>query len=103
MNVQFDARWRRTWVIELHFAFEMFVNEFVFSISILVFSGGLLILGTLLLLDAFRRLVRAWWLKSPRKKEVGVVLVVDISRPIENGVGDGSDNLIQRPLPITDK
>jgi hypothetical protein len=81
----------------------MFVEEFVFSFSLLAFAAGLLILGTFILLDAFRRFVREWSSESTSQKDSGVVLVIDIGRPIANGVRNGTNDLIQRSVAIPEK
>jgi hypothetical protein len=81
---------------------EMFVNEFLFSFSLLVFAGGLFILGTLILVDAARRLARQW-LKTSRQKNGGVVLPIDVARPISNRIGNGPKDLVQRPFTMPDK
>ena len=71
----------------------MFVNEFFFSSLLLLFTGSLLIVGTLILMDAFRRLLREWLSEPSREKDRGVVLTIDITRPISNRFGDDPGNL----------
>ena len=80
----------------------MFIDEFVFSFSLLLFTGGLLLLGVLLLIDASRRLIGTWWSKPSSENDRGVILHVDIARPVANSVSDETRNLIQRPLSIPD-
>jgi len=80
----------------------MFIDEFVFSFSLLLFTGGLLFLGALILIDACRRLICASWSKSSSEKNRGVVLHVDIARPVANSVSDDTRDLVQRPLSIPD-
>jgi len=45
------------WALELHFVYPMFVNEFVFSFSLLGFAAILLVIGALLIGDGLRRLL----------------------------------------------
>src|SRR5262245_20176116 len=85
------------------FSSKMFVDEFLFSFSLLVFTLGLSILGTVILLDAFRRFVLEWYSKSSSNKNGRVVLVVDIRRPVAKRVRNGTQDLIQRPLSMTEK
>ena len=80
----------------------MFVNEFLFSFSLLVFAGGLFILGTLTLVDAVRRVVRQW-LKTSSQKNSGIVLPINVARPIAEGVGNSANNIVQRPLTMPEK
>jgi hypothetical protein len=80
----------------------MFIDEFVFSFSLLLFTGGLLLLGVLILIDASRRFVRPWWSKPSSEKNRGVVLHVDIPRPVANSIRDDTRDLVQRPLSIPD-
>jgi hypothetical protein len=81
---------------------KMFVNEFLFSFSLLVFAGGLFILGTLILVDAVRRVVRQW-LKTSSQKNSGIVLPINVARPIAEGVGNSANNVIQRPITMPEK
>ena len=81
----------------------MFVNEFFFSFSLLAFTGLLFLLGTAILIDAFRRLANGWWLQPSRHQDRGVVLVVDVARPITDSIGDGTHDVVQRPLPVPDE
>jgi len=81
----------------------MFVDEFIFSFALLAFAGALLILGALILLDAFRRLIDEFVLKPAGKKNRGVVTVVEIARPVAKRVGDGGHDLVKRPVVIADK
>ena len=81
---------------------EVFVNEFFFSAFLLVFTGMLFLLGVIILGDAFRRLA-ADLLKPARKEDRGVVLVVDIARPVANRVGHQTNDFVQRPLMMPDK
>lgn len=80
----------------------MFVKEFFFSFSLLVFTLGLLLFGLMILADALRRFVQEW-LKAARDKNGRVVLLVDVARPVANSVGNGAHNLVQRPLAMTNK
>src|SRR4030095_5136927 len=80
----------------------MFIDDFVFSFSLLLFTGGLLLLGVVILIDASRRFGRAWGSKPSSENNRGVVLHVDIARPVANSVGDDTRDLVQRPLSIPD-
>jgi hypothetical protein len=102
MTSQFSARWWGSWVSELQFCMKMFVDEFMFSFSLLAFAGWLFLLGTVILFDAFRRFAKQWS-KSASKKKSSVVLVVDIGRPVTNGVGDGAKDLVQGPIAMPEK
>ena len=82
---------------------DMFVNEFFFSFSLLLFTGILFIMGTFFLVDGVQRLFRAWWLDSSTEKKSDVVLLVDVARPIANGVGNSAHNLVKRPIAMTDE
>jgi hypothetical protein len=81
----------------------MFVNEFFFSFSLLALTLCLFILGTVILADGLRRLAQERWSKPARQKNGGVVLPVDIARPVVNGISDGARNFLQRPLAMPDK
>jgi hypothetical protein len=81
----------------------MFVNEFMFSFSLLAFMLGLLVLGVVILGDGVRRLVLEWRSKPASQKDSGVVLVVDIRRPVSNSVRNRPHNLIERPLAMPEK
>jgi hypothetical protein len=81
----------------------MFINEFFFSFSILVFTGGLMILGTVLLVDAFRRLSLEWLSRSSRRKPTSAVLAVDTKRSFTKNVRDSAGNLIQQRVAMTDE
>ena len=102
MTAQFSARGWSSWAFGLLFRKYMFVDEFVFSFSLLAFAGWLFLLGTVILLDAFRRFAKQWS-KSASKKKSSVVLVVDIGRPVTNRVGDGAKDLVQGPIAMTEK
>ena len=77
--------------------------EFIFSLTLLAFAGALLIFGTLILLDAFRRLIDEFVLKPARKKNRRVVPVVKIARPVAQRVGDGGRDFVERPVVVSDK
>jgi hypothetical protein len=81
----------------------VFIDEFVFSFSLLAFSAWLLILGSLILLDAFRRFTVQWWSKFAGKKNGGVVLIVDIPGPIENRIRNRTHDLGERPVAVLEK
>jgi hypothetical protein len=81
----------------------MFINEFFFSFSIVVFTVGLMILGTVLLVDAFRRLALEWLSKSSGKKATSDVLAVDTKRSFTKNVRDSAGNLIQPRVAMTDE
>jgi hypothetical protein len=81
----------------------MFINEFFFSFSIVVFTAGLMILGTVLLVDAFRRLALEWLSKSSGKKATSAGLAVDTKRSFTKNVRDSAGNLIQQRVAMTDE
>ena len=103
MNAQFRCPTGRGWADELHGFLDMFVKEFFFSFSLLLFTGILFIMGTVFLVDGVRRLFREWWLDSPTEKKSDVVLLVDVARPIANRVGNGAHDLVKRPIAMTDE
>jgi hypothetical protein len=80
----------------------MFVNEFFFSFSLLVFTGVLLILGAVITGDGIRRLFRQWSESAPKKKG-DVVLLVDVARPVANRISNGPHNLVKRPIAMPDE
>jgi len=57
----------------------VFIEEFFFSFFLLAYAAFLLILGSLILIDAFRRVMNKWLSKSSGAKDRRVVPVV--SRP----------------------
>jgi hypothetical protein len=81
----------------------MFVNEFFFSFSLLALTLFLFILGTVILADGLRRIVREWLSKPTGKKDGRIVLPVDITRPVVDRVGNGANNFLQRPIPVPEK
>ena len=81
----------------------MFAEEFFFSFSLLVYAIFLFTLGSAVLLDAFRRLIKEWWATASRRKNGNVVPVVDGGRPASNSIREGTEDLLQRPLTIPDK
>ena len=95
-------RSRTVWALGLHFFAEMFVKQFFFSAFLMVFTGMLLLLGVIILADAVRRFATDL-LKSARKEDRGVVLVVDIARPVANRVGHQTNDFVQRPVVVTEK
>ena len=81
----------------------MFVNEFFFSFSLLAYLVGLFLLGTVILIDAGRRFLNERQLKAASQKKSGVVLVVDVPRPVANSVGDRAGDFVQRSVAIAEK
>jgi hypothetical protein len=100
---QFAALTGALWAVQLHSSLLMSEYEFIFSVALLAFAGALLILGTLILLDSFRRLIDEFVLKPARKKNRRVVAVVEIARPVAQRVGDGGRDFVERPVVIADK
>jgi hypothetical protein len=85
----------------LHQGIVMFVNEFMFSFSLLAFMGGLLILGSVILADGLRRLACERVSKPAGQKKGGVV--VDIRRPVLNGVRNRQHDLIEGSFSMQEK
>lgn len=78
------------------------MNEFFFSFSLLAFLAGLLLLGTVILVDAFRRFAQEWKAKAPSPKQSNVVLFGETARPAANGIRNRASDFIQ-PVVISDK
>jgi hypothetical protein len=72
---QFLCQQGRHWASQLLQPIQMFVNEFFFSFSLLAFTGILMVLGLVLLIDAGRRLALEIF-KPIRTKPAVVVGIV---------------------------